>query len=74
MSFYLVRLEPDGAGAMKDVPIPDYGPYDKGSEAAKAAKTLTEERGYKVQPRRMAQAKAGPVRRVRFYNPRDRPR
>ncbi|MEY9247619.1 hypothetical protein [Bradyrhizobium elkanii] len=56
MSFYLVRLEPDGNGAMKDVPIPDYGPYDKGSEAAKAAKTLTEERGYKVQPRRMAQA------------------
>ncbi|MHC2249930.1 hypothetical protein [Bradyrhizobium elkanii] len=56
MSFYLVRLEPDGNGGMQDVPIPDFGPYDKGSEAAKFAKTLTEQRGYKVQPRRMAQA------------------
>ncbi|WFU52228.1 hypothetical protein QA639_21205 [Bradyrhizobium pachyrhizi] len=56
MSFYLVRLEPDGNGGMRDVPIPDFGPYDKGSEAAKFAKTLTEQRGYKVQPRRMAQA------------------
>jgi hypothetical protein len=56
MSFYLVRLEPDGNGGMCDVPIPDYGPYDKGSDAAKIAKTLTDERGYKVQPRRMSQA------------------
>ncbi|SHH04338.1 hypothetical protein [Bradyrhizobium erythrophlei] len=56
MSFFLVRLQPDDAGQMVDVPIPDYGPYDKGSEAAKVAKTLSDQLGYKVQPRRMSQA------------------
>jgi hypothetical protein len=56
MSFFLVRLEPDGNGGMTDIPIPDFGPYEKGSEAAKHAKTLTDSLGYKVQPRRMSQA------------------
>jgi hypothetical protein len=56
MSFFLVRLEPDGNGGMTDIPIPDFGPYEKGSEAAKHAKTLTDTLGYKVQPRRMSQA------------------
>ncbi|MEH2517399.1 hypothetical protein V1279_002972 [Bradyrhizobium sp. AZCC 1610] len=56
MSFFLVTLEPDGKGNMVDVPIPDYGPYDKGSDAAKHAKVLTEKLGRKVQPRRIAQA------------------
>ncbi|MHC2552425.1 hypothetical protein [Bradyrhizobium elkanii] len=56
MSFYLVRLEPDGNGAMIDVPLPDYGPYEKGGEAAKMAKQLSDQRGYKVQPRRSHQA------------------
>jgi hypothetical protein len=56
MSFFLVKLEPDGNGGMIDVPIPDFGPYDKGSEAAKFAKTLSETLGFKVQPRRISQA------------------
>src|SRR5688572_12546112 len=58
MAFFLVRLEPDpnGGDKMLDVPIPDYGPYEKGPEAAKAAKDLTTLRGYKVQPRRIHQA------------------
>jgi hypothetical protein len=56
MSFFLVRLEPDGNGGMTDVPIPDFGPYDKGSEAAKFAKALSETLGFKVQPRRISQA------------------
>lgn len=56
MSFYLVRLEPDGNGGMRDVPLPDHDPYEKGSDAAKAAKSLSDQLGYKVQPRRMAQA------------------
>jgi hypothetical protein len=41
---------------MRDVPLPDHDPYEKGSDAAKAAKQLTDQLGYKVQPRRMAQA------------------
>jgi hypothetical protein len=58
MAFFLVRLEPDpdGGDKMLDVPIPDYGPYEKGPEAAKAAKDLTAILGYKVQPRRIHQA------------------
>lgn len=56
MSFFLVRLEPDSSGGMTDVPLPDYGPYDKGSEAAKMAKVLTDKFGFKVQPRRVHQA------------------
>lgn len=56
MSFYLVRLQPDAAGNMVEVPMPDHDPYEKGSDAAKAAKQLTELYGYKVQPRRMSQA------------------
>ncbi|MCA1379471.1 hypothetical protein I6F34_01380 [Bradyrhizobium sp. BRP05] len=56
MSFYLVRLQPDASGNMVEVPLPDHDPYEKGSDAAKAAKTLTDIYGYKVQPRRMSQA------------------
>jgi hypothetical protein len=58
MSYYLVRLEPDPSepGKCFDVPIPDHGPFEKGSDAAKVAKSLTELLGYKVQPRRMSQA------------------
>jgi hypothetical protein len=51
MSFYLVRLDPDG-----EKPLPDYGPYDLGPEAAKQAKALSEQLGVKVQPRRIRQA------------------
>ncbi len=56
MSFFLVRLEPDASGTMVDVPMPGFGPYEKGSEAAQIAKKLTVENGYKVQPRRISQA------------------
>jgi hypothetical protein len=58
MSFYLVRLEPDPSepGKCFDVPIPDHGPFDKGSDAARVAKLLTDQFGFKVQPRRMSQA------------------
>lgn len=56
MSFYLVFLEPDAQGNLVDVPISDYGPYEKGSEAASEAKKLTSIYGRKVQPRRIAQA------------------
>jgi hypothetical protein len=56
MSFFLVRLEPGLDGKMVDVPIPDFGPYEKGPEAAKFAKQLSEQLGYKVQPRRSSQA------------------
>lgn len=62
MSFYLVRLDPDGEKA-----LPDYGPYDQGPEAAKQAKTLSDQLGVKVQPRRMRQApdwKARQQRRI----------
>ncbi|WP_316207481.1 hypothetical protein [Bradyrhizobium sp. SZCCHNR3118] len=41
---------------MRDVPLPDHDPFEKGPDAAKAAKALTEQLGYKVQPRRMTQA------------------
>jgi hypothetical protein len=56
MSFFLVRLEPGVDGKMVDVPIPDFGPYEKGPEAAKFAKQLSEQLGFKVQPRRSSQA------------------
>jgi hypothetical protein len=56
MSFFLVRLEAGPDGKMIDVPIPDYGPYDKGPEAAKFAKALSDTLGVKVQPRRSSQA------------------
>lgn len=56
MSFFLVQVDRDNDGNLIDVPISDYGPYDKGSEAAKYAKYLTEATGKKVQPRRISQA------------------
>ncbi|WP_315782255.1 hypothetical protein [Bradyrhizobium sp. SZCCHNPS1003] len=58
MSFYLVRLEPDPnqPGVCTDVPLPEYGPYEKGSEAAKEAKRVGDYLGVRVQPRRMSQA------------------
>lgn len=56
MSFFLVKLEADGSGNLVDVPLPDFGPYETGSEAAKHAKNLTSLLGHKVQPRRINQA------------------
>lgn len=56
MSFFLVQVDRDNDGNLIDVPISDYGPYDKGSDAAKYAKYLTEATGKKVQPRRISQA------------------
>lgn len=55
MSFYLVRLDPDGEGFVEN-PVEDYGPYESGGEAAKVAKKLSEAFGVKVQPRRIRQA------------------
>ena len=49
MSFFLVRLESGLDGKMVDVPIPDYGPYEKGPEAAKFAKQLSEQLGHACQ-------------------------
>jgi hypothetical protein len=49
--FYLVRLDPDG-----EKPLPEFGPYEAGPDAAREAKALTERLGVKVQPRRMRQA------------------
>jgi hypothetical protein len=58
--FYLVELvqdgtKPDGAPTFRDVPLPDYGPYDTGVEAGRVAKDLTTHRVNRVQPRRIAQ-------------------
>lgn len=53
--FYLVKLVPKDDEFIEE-PIPDHGPFEKGPQAAAAAKALTLVFGYKVQPRRMAQA------------------
>jgi hypothetical protein len=55
MSFYLVRLDPDGEGFV-ETPVADFGPYESGGEAAKMAKALSAQLGQKVQPRRIRQA------------------
>jgi hypothetical protein len=53
--YYLVRLDPQGDGFVENA-IPDFGPFEEGSEAAKVAKILREKLGVKVQPRRIRQA------------------
>jgi hypothetical protein len=50
-NFYLVRLDPDG-----EKPLHEYGTFENGPDAAKQAKTLAEQFGVKVQPRRIRQA------------------
>jgi len=54
--FYLVRLDRDGDGNLVETPLPDYGTFEKGADAAKASKTAAGATGAKVQCRRIAQA------------------
>ncbi|SDK44431.1 hypothetical protein [Bradyrhizobium ottawaense] len=55
--FYLVRLDRDGSGELIETPLPDYGTFEKGADAAKASKVAaTVLNGAKVQCRRIAQA------------------
>ena len=55
--FYLVRLDRDGSGNLVETPLPDYGTFDKGADAAKASKAAAAVLGgAKVQCRRIAQA------------------
>lgn len=55
--FYLVRLDRDADGNLVETPLPDYGTFDKGADAAKASKAAaTSLGGAKVQCRRIAQA------------------
>src|ERR1700688_4461153 len=55
--FYLVRLDRDGSGNLVETPLPDYGTFDKGADAAKASKAAAAALGgAKVQCRRIAQA------------------
>ncbi|MGX9944942.1 hypothetical protein ACTG4Q_20990 [Bradyrhizobium denitrificans] len=54
--FYLVRLDRDGDGNLVEMPLPDYGTFDKGADAAKASKVAAAATGAKVQCRRIAQA------------------
>lgn len=56
MSFFLVEVQSLGDGKVVETPLADFGPYEKGSEAAKAAKDLGASLGKLVQPRRMSQA------------------
>jgi hypothetical protein len=54
--FYLVRLDRNGDGKLVETPLPDYGTFDKGADAAKASKAAATTTGAKVQCRRIAQA------------------
>jgi hypothetical protein len=55
--FYLVRLDRDGDGNLVETPLPDFGTFEKGADAAKASKTAAAAlSGAKVQCRRIAQA------------------
>ena len=54
--FYLATVVPSREGAAKEEPLSDYGPYETGVEADKAAKEASVKLGIKVQPRRAAQA------------------
>jgi hypothetical protein len=56
MMFYLVRLDRDAEGNLVETPLPDFGTFDKGADAAKASKAAAVTTGAKVQCRRMAQA------------------
>lgn len=53
--FYLVRLDRDADGNLVETPLPDYGTFAKGADAAKAAKAAASS-GVKAQCRRIAQA------------------
>jgi hypothetical protein len=55
--FYLVRLDRDADGNLVETPLPDFGTFDKGADAAKASKSAAVTLGgAKVQCRRIAQA------------------
>jgi hypothetical protein len=54
--FYLVRLDRDADSNLVETPLPDYGTFDKGADAAKASKAAAAQTGAKVQCRRIAQA------------------
>src|SRR5262245_57468354 len=55
--FYLVRLDRDADGNLVETPLPDFGTFDKGADAAKASKAAAAKlAGAKVQCRRIAQA------------------
>jgi hypothetical protein len=54
--FYLVRLDRDADNNLVETPLPDYGLFDKGTDAAKASKDAAAKTGAKVQCRRKAQA------------------
>lgn len=54
--FYLVRLDRDADSNLVETPLPDYGTFDKGADAAKASKDAAAMLGAKVQCRRIAQA------------------
>ncbi|WP_029081191.1 hypothetical protein [Bradyrhizobium sp. th.b2] len=54
--FYLVRLDRDADNNLVETPLPDYGTFEKGADAAKASKTAAATTGAKVQCRRIAQA------------------
>lgn len=54
--FYLVRLDRDAENNLVETPLPDYGLFDKGADAAKASKDAATALGAKVQCRRKAQA------------------
>ncbi|ARQ95236.1 hypothetical protein [Bradyrhizobium phage BDU-MI-1] len=55
--FYLVRLDRDADGNLVETPLPDFGTFDKGADAAKASKAAAVTLGgAKVQCRRIAQA------------------
>jgi hypothetical protein len=56
MMFYLVRLDRDADNNLVETPLPDYGTFDKGADAAKASKAAAAATGAKVQCRRIAQA------------------
>jgi hypothetical protein len=54
--FYLVRLDRDADNNLVETPLPDYGTFEKGADAAKASKAAAGQLGAKVQCRRIAQA------------------
>jgi hypothetical protein len=55
--FYLVRLDRDADNNLVETPLPDFGTFEKGADAAKASKAAAVQLGgAKVQCRRIAQA------------------
>ncbi|MEN3238626.1 hypothetical protein PUR29_34870 [Methylobacterium ajmalii] len=61
-TFHLVALvndsskprKEDGSYHLREQPLSEYGPYDTGAQASKAAKEASQYHGCKVQPRRIA--------------------